>query len=180
MTLRDYLYAHPPDSIFASANNWVQGWDENSYRGWARSVHTSFDTILALQSDSWQDAQVMPGRFPLVIYSGGWYNRSPDNIIVAEYLASRGYVVAEIPLLGSGLWSGDLTSNPAAIETQVRDLEVALGSLISRPWVDRTRIAAMGYSTGGIVALFLQGRNPLIKGVIGLDPSYGPDAAKEL
>jgi dienelactone hydrolase len=38
--------------------------------------------------------------------------------------------------------------------------------------VDRRRIAAMGYSTGGDVALLLQGRNPLVHAVVGLDASW--------
>ncbi len=176
--LRDYLYARPPDSYFASANQWVQDWDEQSYRSYAQSAHSTFETMLSLRGAACLDATVQPGDYPLVVYSGGWYNRSPDNIALAEYLASYGYVVAAVPLLGAGLWTGDLTSNPVAIETQTRDVETALGALIEHAWVDRTRVAAMGYSTGGIVALMLESRDPLIGAVVGLDPSYGDDPQK--
>jgi hypothetical protein len=111
-------------------------------------------------------------RFPLVVYPAGWFNRSPDNTILAEFLASHGFVVAAVPQLNPGLWTYNFRSDPASIENQVRDLEVALGRLIEAEDVDRTRIAAMGYSTGGDVALLLQGRNPLIDAVVGLDASW--------
>jgi dienelactone hydrolase len=112
-----------------------------------------------------------------VLYSAGWFNRSPDNTILAEFLASHGFVVASVPQLNPGLWTYNFQSDATSVENQVRDLEVALGALVEEPFVDRRRIATMGYSTGGDVALLLQARNPLIDAVAGLDASWtlGPD-----
>lgn len=101
-----------------------------------------------------------------------WFNRAPDNTILAEYLASHGYVVATVPQLNPGLWTYDFHSDPVSVENQVRDLEAALGALGTEPGVDRTHVTAMGYSTGGDVALLLADRNPLIDAVIGLDASW--------
>ena len=84
-------------------------------------------------------------------------------------------MVAEVPLLGDGLWTGDLPSSSAALETQVGDVEAALRLLVGRPWVDRTRIASMGYSSGGMLALLTALRNPQVHAVVGLDPSYMGD-----
>ncbi len=176
--LVDFVHPVPPDSDFAKSDRWVERWDEQSYRGYAQSSKTPLEQFMAVRTMACTDARPLDGPFPLVVYSGGWYNRSPDNAALAEYLAGHGYVVAEVPLLGDGLWTGDLTSNAAAIETQMRDVETALGALIALPWVDRTRVAMAGYSSGGIVALLLEGRNPLIDVVVGLDPSYGGDADK--
>lgn len=180
MTIREFLYAKPPDPYFAAANAYVQKWDEDSLRGFAKSQNIAFDRILSPETAACAEAPVRAGRYPLVVYSGGWYNRSPDNVALAEYLVSFGYVVAEVPLFGAGLWTGDLSSNPVAVETQVRDVEAAIGALIEHDWVDRTHVAAMGYSTGGIVALILGGRHPLVSAVVGLDPSYGSDPSKVL
>lgn len=176
--LADLVHPTPPGADFAESNRWLEQWDEQSYQGFARGSETPVDAFLGIRITACRDARPAAGRFPLVIYSGGWYNRSADNVALAEHLAAHGYVVAEVPLLGAGLWTGDLSSSPAALETQMRDLEAALGALIDKPWVDRTRVAAMGYSSGGIVALLLGGRNPLIDAVVGLDPSYGEDVAK--
>lgn len=179
-TLRDYLFAVPPDAYHELANDRVVDWDADSYRGYARSSGIAFDELMSLHTLACLDASEPVESHPLVIYSGGWYNRSPDNIALAEYLVSHGYVFAAVPILGDGLWTGDLTSNALAVETQVRDLEATLGALIRHQWVDRTRVASIGYSTGGIVALLLEGADPLIDAVVGLDPSYEPQPEKVL
>ncbi|HKI83764.1 MAG TPA: dienelactone hydrolase family protein, partial [Candidatus Krumholzibacteria bacterium] len=116
-----------------------------------------------------------PGRFPLVLYSAGWFNRAPDNTVLAEYLASHGFVVAAVPQLNPGLWTFNFHSDFNSVENQTRDLEFALGTLSSQSFVDRTRVAVMGYSTGGDVVLLLQERNELIDAVVGLDASWSLD-----
>jgi len=80
--------------------------------------------------------------------------------------------VATVPQLNPGLWTFNFRSDAPSVENQVRDLESALAVLIEEPFVDRRRVAAMGYSTGGDVALLLQGRNPLFDAVVGLDASW--------
>ncbi len=176
--LANFVKPDPPSAEFEESNRWVERWDSQSYEGYARSADRPLETFMAVRTLACRDAQPAEGRFPLVLYSGGWYNRSPDNAALAEYLAGHGYVVAEVPLLGDGLWTGNLASSPSAIETQMRDVETALGALIDKPWVDRRRVAVMGFSSGGIVALLLEGRNPIIDAVVGLDPSYGGDVDK--
>jgi dienelactone hydrolase len=180
MTLRDYLYATAPDAYFTAANAYIQKWDERSYRGMAKGDSISVDAVLGLRGTACTGAEVVVGKHPVVVYSGGWYNRSPDNVALAEYLASYGYVVVEVPLFGSGLWTGDLRSTPAALETQARDLEVAIGAVGQYDWVDRGRLAVAGYSSGGIVAILVGARNPLVRGIIGLDPSYMGEPEKVL
>jgi dienelactone hydrolase len=170
--LRDYLHADPPDSYFGLANRALEKWDSDSYNGFAAGLKIPVDSLLSLRSRSCLGAEPSGAPHPLIVYSGGWFNRSADNSGLGEYLASHGYVVAEVPLLGDGLWTGDLRSSPAALETQVGDIEAALRLLVGRPWVDRTRIASMGYSSGGIVALLTALRNPQVHAVVGLDPSY--------
>lgn len=79
-------------------------WDEYSYGGLAEDS-TSFDRLMAVQTAACADAPSGPGRFPLVLYSGGWFNRAPDNTILFEHLASHGFVVASVPQLNPGLRS---------------------------------------------------------------------------
>jgi dienelactone hydrolase len=116
----------------------------------------------------------------VIVYSGGWYNRSPDNAVLSEYLASYGYVVVAVPLFGEGLVTGNLQSTPDALETQVRDIAAATDAVVEHSWVDGTRIASMGFSSGGIVAINLAGRDRRIDAVIGLDPSYSGEPGKVL
>ncbi len=60
----------------------------------------------------------------------------------------------------------------AQVETQTRDIEYAMGVLQSLPQVDRRRLAVVGYSLGGLVALRMASRNPNVDAVVGLDPSF--------
>jgi len=171
-TLRDYLFPTPPDRFFASSNRWLVRADSGSYANFASGMHIPLDSMLALRSMSCMDAAPAGGSYPLIVYSGGWYNRSPDNVGLGEYLASYGFVVVEVPLLGAGLWTHDFSYSTEALDTQERDMEAALRAVSSHGWVDRTHVAVMGYSGGGIIALLTGLRNPNVRGVIGLDPSY--------
>lgn len=176
MPLRRYLEMESPGPAFDDLVFLTHQWDEYSYRGLAPDS-TEFDRLMDTRTAACFGASGMPGPFPLIVYSAGWYNRTPDNTVLAEFLASHGFVVAAVPQTNPGLWTFDFTSDAASVEAQVRDLEVTVAALTSDAMVDRRRVIAMGYSTGGDVALLLQTRNPLIDAVIGLDASWslGPD-----
>lgn len=170
--LRNYLNMEPPGADFEDLVFLTHRWDEYSYRGLVNKDSTAFDRLMNAETAVCSSATAAPGRFPLVMYSAGWFNRAPDNTILAEFLATHGFVVATVPQLNPGLWTFNFRSDARSVENQVRDLEVAIGKLVDEPFVNRTHIAAMGYSTGGDVALLLQGRNPLIDAVVGLDASW--------
>ena len=171
MRFERYVRMPAPAEEFEDLVFLTRRWDEYSYRGLVEDS-TSFDRLMAAQTAACADAAPARDRFPLVLYSGGWFNRAPDNTILFEYLASHGFVVATVPQLNPGLWTHDFRSDASSVENQVRDLEFALGLLAANPMVDRRRVAAMGYSTGGDVALLLQGRNALVDVVVGLDASW--------
>ena len=61
------------------------------------------DQLAALQAtpmDAYDDAPPAEGRFPVVLYFGGLDAEINSNVILAEYLASHGYIIASISLLG--------------------------------------------------------------------------------
>jgi hypothetical protein len=60
------------------------------------STQTSFETPMSLRTTAGLDAAVIPGSHPLVGYSEGWNNRSPDNVALAECLAGHGCIVAAV------------------------------------------------------------------------------------
>ena len=74
------------------------------------------------------DATASDGSFPLVMYSEGWNSSSQnDNSVLAEFLASHGYVVAAVPQVGTSSMSLTLGINAVDLETQMRDIEFAMG-----------------------------------------------------
>lgn len=171
MTLREYVFMDAPAPEFEDLVFLTRRWDEYSYRGLAEDS-TAFEQLMSTETASCKNGSPASGHFPLVLYSAGWFNRSPDNTILAEYLASHGFVVATVPQLNPGLWTFNFRSDARSVENQIRDLEFSLGVLSGKSFVDRRHVTAMGYSTGGDVALLLQGRNPQIGAVIGLDASW--------
>jgi dienelactone hydrolase len=143
MKLRDYLEMDAPSARFDDLVFLTHRWKEYSYRGLAEDS-AAFDRLMSTETAACDGAAPTAGRFPLVVYSAGWFNRSPDNTVLAEYLAGHGFVVAAVPQLNPGLWTFDFTSDAPAFENQIRDLEEAIAVLREDPMVDRRRIAAMG------------------------------------
>ena len=174
MLFKEYVYPNTESQDYKDINFLTQRWDVYSYKGLTEDS-LKFEKLMNTKIPVFKNAEPVDKKFPLIVYSAGWFNRSPDNTILAEYLASHGFIVATIPQLNPGLWTWKFASDFRSVENQTRDLEFAIGTLIYEPNVDRTKIAAMGYSTGGDVALLLQGRNELIDCVVGMDASWSLD-----
>lgn len=115
-----------------------------------------------------RDAQPAEGRFPLIVFGQGLDFESPlAHVVLCEYLASHGYVVATAPLLGvdsrlSGIEIRD-------VEAQIRDMEIVMGATRHLPFVDGERLGVAGFDLGGIAGLLLSMRNPEVKALVTLD-----------
>ena len=129
---------------------------------WARVGPTALAAVA--------DAPPAPGRFPLVVGVGD----ASGNAVIAEYLASHGYVVA---LVSS---PAQLDLAPAArMEWYVRDIELALATMRELPSVDAGRIATWGFSFAGMPALLAAMRSPAVDAVASFEsaifyPQYAP------
>jgi len=115
-----------------------------------------------------KDAPEADGSFPLIIFGQGLFYESPiSHVVLCEYLASFGFVVATCPLLGthSRLVNLDLID----LETQVRDMEFVLSQGCRLPFVDSNRLGLIGFDLGSMSALLLQMRNADIDAFVSLD-----------
>lgn len=110
------------------------------------------------------------GEFPLLVYSMGLLDGWDENIVLWEYLASKGYVVLVSPSLGYN--SLRLAFDQANLETATRDMEILIEEGKQLPFVDKESIGAFGFSYGGQVALYLAMRNESVDAVVGIDPSF--------
>lgn len=172
MPFAGYVHATPPDSAFEPLADVVEAYDRSSYRGLFEGDSTGLDRFLRSVTGAIREAEPAAGPFPLVLYSAGWGNRSSDNTLLAESIARHGYVVVTVPQIAARRPRVVSRSTVENLEAQVRDLETAMARVFELPFVDRGRVAAIGYSTGGRIALALAARNAHVDAAVGLDPSY--------
>ncbi len=118
-------------------------------------------------------AQPAPGHFPAVLYFGGISAPINSNAVLAEYLASHGYVFASASLLGPSDEQTFQSRTSDDFENSVRDMEFGLSVLRDENYVDRARTAVMGHSVGAIEGVILALRNSNVSAVIALDGTYG-------
>ena len=118
-------------------------------------------------------------RSPLVLVAQGNGESASDQVVLCEFLASHGYVVASTPspMLRTPLEREDQVG--AFAETQCSDLAAAIAVVAQALPVDTTRIAAVGHSFGARAALLLGMRNPRARALVSLDGGIGTATALE-
>lgn len=112
-----------------------------------------------------RDAKPAPGAFPLILTS--LYGTQSANLL-AEHLASHGYVVVTIPMRPE-IIRQQVTTPQFAIETQSRNLEFALAQVRSLPFVDTSQMGLLGLNFDGFAVLNVQMRNMQADAVVSLD-----------
>ena len=108
----------------------------------------------------------------IVIHGGGWTGGDKrDMLELSEYLASRGYIVANIGYRLAPEWGFPSAQHDVAAAIEyIKNLEYTHN-------VDPTRIALLGRSAGGQIAMLAAYRTtaPAIRGVVSF---YGPFALR--
>lgn len=174
MRYRDYIHFTSPNAYFARLEHMLEARDTSGWRIAFKGAENRYVDLLSLPVLARRDAAPATGKFPIVMYSEGWNSSSQhDNAVLAEFLASHGYVVASVPQVGTSATSITLGVNSIDLDTQTRDIEFAAAVAQSQPMVDRKKLAVMGWSMGGVVSLWLAAKNPNVDAVVGLDASFG-------
>lgn len=134
------------------------------------AVESLFTTRMAAH----RDAPFVPGRLPVLVYALGQGDYTQEDIPLCEYLASRGYIVVSVAQLGTSERRDVLfIHDKPSYDAEVQDLGFALATTLREiPSADSNRVAAVGMSMGGVYSLLLALRTPVIRAVVGLDPSY--------
>lgn len=119
------------------------------------------------------------GRFPLVLVGQGNGQGPLDQAVLAEFLASRGFVVATTPspAIRSPMRSAD-DVGPLA-QRQAEELRRAARLLDEQGVADVSRSAAVGHSFGARAALLLAMQERQIKALASLDGGIGTAQAIE-
>ncbi len=170
MHFADYVNQTAPEA-FSKFNTIVK---DHNRRNAVDSVPR--DQLAALQTtpmNAYFDAAPAEGHFPAVLYFGGLDAEINSNVILAEYLASHGYIVASISLLGPSDEQTFQSRTSGDLDASVRDMEFAWSVLAENSNADKGKLAVMGHSVGGIEAVLFGMRNANTSAVVALDGTYG-------
>jgi pimeloyl-ACP methyl ester carboxylesterase len=127
----------------------------------------------ALRTWAIRDAPDAQGRFPVVIYAPSLNAPNTENVELCEYLASYGFIVIASPSLGA--LSRSMTADVSGANAEAQDIQFLIDFAGSLPDADVSEVAAMGYSWGGMAALFAAARDKRVDAVISLDGSFRYD-----
>ncbi len=173
MTFGDVIRLSSGDRRFTSFNETLVDRDlDTAHRQFSPAdFGGKFQSLMRVATAAHRDAPNARGRFPLVLHSLGRNNYQQESTVLWEFLASHGYVVANVPQLGSSPERSRLQFELADLETQARDLEYALAALVRAENVDSSKVSLLGHSSGGIAALLVATRNRNVDALVGLDSS---------
>ncbi len=105
----------------------------------------------------WKPDNPSRGNHGLIIISHGTGGSLYDHRGTARLLTQRGYFVASVIHAGDNYREDETLGTPAYFPSRVNDLRSALDRLLVAPetgqFIDKTRIAAIGYSAGGASVL---------------------------
>ena len=114
-----------------------------------------------------RDAPLMPGKFPVIVYSPSISSNAFENTEMMEFLASHGYVVLTSPALG--MRSRGQRADIEHLEAQAADIRFLVDYATTMPEADPLRIAAMGYSWGGFAIVLAAAKDSRIRALVSLD-----------
>jgi dienelactone hydrolase len=116
-----------------------------------------------------RDAAPAGGLYPVVIYAPSFASFAHENLDLCEYLASHGYVVIASRSLGAR--SVVMTDDIDGVEAQAGDIAVLANYAQTLQQADITRMAAAGFSWGGMANVFAAARSSRFKALVSLDGS---------
>jgi dienelactone hydrolase len=126
------------------------------------------------------------GRRPAVLINHTWVGR--DNFVAdkARKLAELGYVGFALDMYGKGVLGTSAEENANLMQPFMENraklqqrMKVALNTVKLLPWVDDSKVAAIGFCFGGLCVLDLARTGVDIKGVVSFHGLLGtPDNTK--
>jgi dienelactone hydrolase len=129
-----------------------------------------------------RDARAEAGKYPVVIYAPSYSSDAAENVDLCEYLASHGYIVLSSASMGAHTLA--MTIDREGVEAQAADISYLIGYAATLPQADMGRVAAIGWSWGGLANVVAAAKDARIRALVSLDGSirYFPrfvDGGKE-
>jgi dienelactone hydrolase len=117
-----------------------------------------------------QDEPMQARQFPVLIYAPSVNAPATENIELCEYLASEGFVILASPSMGAT--SRSMTLDLAGANAEAQDISFLIDFAKTLPDTDISKVAVIGYSWGGMAALFASSRDKRINALVSLDGSF--------
>lgn len=170
LTLGEYAFPYPERQEFFNFVSRLQDRENMRMQGMLRGLEPVM-ALFGTETGAVRGAPEVEGKFPVVIYAGDRTTGIMDNSPMWEYLASHGYVVAGLHSVGtSGL---NPTATVRDLETQARDMELALAQMRGVPQADLQRVALAGRGQGAQAAVLVGMRNSSVGAVLVLGELAG-------
>jgi dienelactone hydrolase len=170
MRIADYVRPGA-SAVFGDAEAALEHRDGTVVAEWAPP--DQLPTLMATPMRAVRDATPVSGRFPLVLYAAGINEYTLSNVVLAEFLATQGMIVVTVPSLGPSPDQPEQQYDTLELDDALRDLEFAWSVVRDDPRVDPTKLAVVGHSLGGTVALLAAMHNANVAAAVGLDGTYG-------
>jgi dienelactone hydrolase len=136
------------------------------------------NTVIYLDGDVVLEAffafdDALSGRRPAVLINHTWAGRDEFVAEKAKKLAALGYVGFAVDMYGKGVLGTSPEQNMELMQPFMADrvmlqqrMKAALAAVRLMPWVDDSKIAAIGFCFGGLCALDLARTGADLKGVV--------------
>jgi dienelactone hydrolase len=121
-----------------------------------------------------RDVPMASGRHPVVVFDGGLTSDALSYVVLAELLASRGFVSVSLPSLPLRR-NRPLAFDLEGVESKAADVSFALAQLGRLGWVDDERVAVAAWSVGGVSSSLAALRSEHVRAVVSLDGGLGYD-----
>ncbi len=169
MTYRQYLETMPTEDEFTRGAADVKRMTDERIAGNAGARRDALLRDVARSMHAVRDARPVDGKFPVVVYAPSYSAPAMENADLCEYLASQGYVVLSSASLGSRTRA--MTIDLDGVQTQAADVSYLIAYATTLPQADTGRVAAMGFSWGGLANVFAAARDARIQALVSLDGS---------
>ena len=129
----------------------------------------------------------LTGRRPAVLINHTWAGRDDFVAEKAKKIAALGYVAFAVDMYGKGVLGTTAEENAKLMQPFMDDrhmlvkrMQAALYAVKLLPWVDDSKVAAMGFCFGGLCALDLARTGAYLKGVVSFHGLLGaPDNTQD-
>ena len=134
---------------------WFQGVPEDKLKA-----------LLTQPTTAIRNADHAAGKFPLILIANSGSLSAPfSQFVLAEYLASHGFIVASFP--SRGAQAPGLGFREGGV--QMQDLQFVIGNLHDYPSLNRDKLAVIGFGVGGVGSALLSMQNTDVDALVSLD-----------